>query len=188
MVRARRQQSRGGRRQPLNLAPGAPSWLLALLFAALVAAAIEDLIRLRISNVTCLVVFLSALIAMALHGFSLDLWQNAAVFIVLLFCGTLLFAANKMGGGDIKLLASLGLWMNVRAGVALLASSLIAGGVLALIYIAARRLRGDRSKTSKGIPYGIAIVAGTCFILAGQLGWIGTKSGQPPALTVRPLR
>jgi Flp pilus assembly protein protease CpaA len=72
--------------------------------------------------------------------------------------------------------------------VALLASSLIAGGVLALIYIVARRLRGDRSKTSKGIPYGIAIVAGTCFILAGQLGWMGTKSGRPPAFTVKPLR
>jgi prepilin peptidase CpaA len=158
----------------MNLVPGAPAWLLALLFAALAAAAIEDFIRLRISNITCAVVFLTALVAMAMQGITIYLWQNGLVFAVLLACGTLLFAADKIGGGDVKLLASLGLWVNIAAGVWLLSTTLIAGGLLALIYIVVRHLRGGRK--SKGIPYGIAIAAGASIIFAGQLGVVKPKA------------
>ena len=87
------------------------TWLLALLAAALAAAAIEDAIRLRISNATCLVVLVAAIVAMALHGFPLALWQNLVVFLVLLVLGTLVFATGKVGGGDVELLACLGLWV-----------------------------------------------------------------------------
>jgi prepilin peptidase CpaA len=152
----------------MNLVPEAPLWLLAILFAAMAAAAIEDFIRLRISNITCAVVFVMALIAMVLQGFPLDLWQNGLVFAVLLAGGTLLFSTGKFGGGDVKLFASLGLWVNIGAGVWLLSTSLLAGGVLALIYIVVRHFRGG--KKSKGIPYGVAIVAGASVIFAGQLG------------------
>ena len=158
----------------MNLIPETPLWLLALLFAALAAAAAEDFIRLRISNITCAVVFVTAIVAAILQGFSLDLWQNGAVFAVLLLCGTLLFAAGKIGGGDVKLLASLGLWVNISAGVWLLSTTLLAGGVLALIYIAVRHLRGGAN--SKGIPYGLAIVAGASIIFAGQLGLMKSKA------------
>ena len=48
----------------MNLVPGAPLWLLAILFAAMAAAAIEDFLRLRISNITCAAVFAAAVIAM----------------------------------------------------------------------------------------------------------------------------
>jgi len=162
----------------MNLVPNSPTWLVVLLFAALVAAAIEDFIRLKISNITCLAVLAMALIAMGLNGFSLALWQNAVVFMVLLAAGTPLFAAEKMGGGDVKLLACLGLWVNISAGVWLLASSLIAGGILALTYILVRLGQGIRiSKKyqSKGIPYGIAIAAGAALIFAGQFGLLAPK-------------
>ena len=92
----------------MNLVPHAPLWLLAILFAAMAAAAIEDFIRLRISNITCAAVFVAALVAMGLEGFSLVLWENAAVFAFLLICGTFLFATGKFGGGDVKLFAALG--------------------------------------------------------------------------------
>ena len=163
----------------MNLIPHAPLWLLGLLFAALAAAAVEDFYRRRISNITCLAVLIGALVAMGMQGFSIALWQNAAVFLALLGAGTLLFSAGKVGGGDVKLLACLGLWVNIAAGVWLLVTSLLAGGVLALIYIAARMARGDRSKTSRGIPYGLAIVAGACIIFAGQLGMFGSAARQP---------
>jgi prepilin peptidase CpaA len=175
----------------MNLVPGAPIWLLAILFAALVAAAIEDFIRLRISNVACLVVFVTALIAMGLHGFPLALWENAVVFAVLLVCGTLLFAAEKVGGGDVKLLASLGLWVNISAGTWLLATSLICGGVLAVIYIVVRYVRrprgSKRPKESKGIPYGLAIVAGACLVFAGQVGLMKSTPDRPDPLKMGPL-
>lgn len=169
----------------MNLVTHAPTWLLAVLFAALAAAAIEDFIRLRISNITCLVVLVGAVIAMILQGFSIDLWQNLVVFVVLLAAGTLLFAADKVGGGDVKLLAALGLWVNIGAGVWLLATSLIAGGVLALIYIVVRQFRGG--KKSQGIPYGLAIVAGAGLVLSGQAGLLKSKPERPSQLSVKPL-
>ena len=161
----------------MNLIPNSPTWLVVLLFAALAAAAIEDFIRLKISNFTCLAVLVTALIAMGLNGFPLALWQNALVFLVLLAAGTPLFAAGKMGGGDVKLLACLGLWVNINAGVWLVASALIAGGILAVIYIAVRlaRVRAGKKYQSKGIPYGVAIAAGASLIFAGQFGLLAPK-------------
>lgn len=52
----------------MNLIVDAPLWLSVILVLALVAAAIEDALRLRISNLTCAVVFVSAVVAAALHG------------------------------------------------------------------------------------------------------------------------
>ena len=174
----------------MNLVQTAPSWLIILLFAILAAAAIEDFIRLRSSNVTCGAALLSALVAMAFSGFSLDLWQNLVVFLVLLGAGTLLFAAKKMGGGDVKLLAALGLWVNIIAGVWLLATVLLAGGVLALIYILVRLARGQpfsRKYESKGIPYGIAIAVGAALIFAGQYGLIKSLQQRQNPLDIRTL-
>jgi prepilin peptidase CpaA len=171
----------------MNLVTNSPTWLVLLLFAALVAAAIEDFIRLKISNITCLAVLITALIAMGLNGFPLSLWQNALVFLALLAAGMPLFAAGKMGGGDVKLLACLGLWVNISEGVWLLASSLIAGGILATIYIAVRVGQGARlGKTyqSKGIPYGIAIAAGASLIFAGQFGLLAPKPERPNPLAI----
>jgi len=168
----------------MNLVPGAPAWLLAILFVAMAAAAIEDFIRLRISNVTCATVIVTALIAMVLQGFTLDLWQNALVFAVLLAAGTLLFSAGKIGGGDVKLFAALGLWVNITAGIWLLSTGLIAGGALALIYLAVRHFRGKA--TRKGIPYGIAIVAGASIVFAGQLGLMKSRAQPADVFAVQP--
>ena len=170
----------------MNLVPHAPLWLLAILFAAMAAAAIEDFLRLRISNITCGVVFIAALIAMGLEGFPLALWQNAAVFAFLLICGTLLFMGGKFGGGDVKLFAALGLWVDLGTGVWLIATSLLAGGVLALIYIIVRHLRGGRK--SKGIPYGLALVAGASLIFAGQLGLMKPKAQPANPFAVTTIR
>jgi prepilin peptidase CpaA len=162
----------------MNLVPGSPGWLVALLFVAIVAAAIEDFLRLKISNLTCLAVFVTAIIAMILHGFSPDLWQNAAVFAALLGAGFLLFALGKMGGGDVKFLACLGLWVDINDGVWLLATSLIAGGILAAIYIIVRwgrATRDGKKYKSKGIPYGIAIAAGAALVFAGEYGLLKSK-------------
>ena len=170
----------------MNLVPGAPTWLLAVLFAAMAAAAIEDFIRLRISNITCAVVFVTALIAMGMQGFSLDLWQNGLVFAVILLCGFLLFAADKIGGGDVKLFASLGLWVNITAAIWFVSFSLLAGGVLAVIYIVVRSLRGGAK--SKGIPYGLAIVTGASIVFAGQLGLMKPKAKPADVFAVQPTR
>ena len=176
----------------MNLIQVAPSWLLVVLALLLVAAAIEDAARLRVSNLTCLGVLISAGIAMALAGFPTSLWQNALVFAVLLTAGTLLFGAGKIGGGDVKLLATLGLWVNLAGGVWLLASVFIAGGLLAILFIGSRMLRGrpgrvrDR-KRGGGIPYALAITAGAAFVFASQIGAFSAKPERPNPFAVRPL-
>jgi prepilin peptidase CpaA len=175
----------------VNLVAVAPLWLLAILAAALAAAAIEDAIRLRISNATSLVVLIGALVVMGMQGFPVALWQNAVVFLALLAGGTLLFASGKVGGGDIKLLACLGLWLNLSAAVWLIVAVSIAGGILALGFIAARLLSGRkvRKKLSpdkdRGIPYGLAIVAGACIVFAGQLGWLQSAHSKTNPFSVR---
>src|SRR5258705_11168759 len=100
----------------MNLVPGAPAWLLAILFAAMAAAAIEDFIRLRISNITCAAVFVAALVAMGMDGFALDLGRNALVFAVLLTLGTLMVAAGRIGGAGVKFFAARGGWVRPRVG------------------------------------------------------------------------
>ena len=163
----------------MNLAAEAPQWLALLLVALLVVAAVEDAVRLRISNWTCLAILVAALVAIALVGPQVALWQNALVFIGLLAVGTPLFAAGKMGGGDIKLLAVTGLWYHLTGALLMLATVMIAGGILALGIIGVRtinwsdRARG-RSKLLKrggGIPYGVAISAGAIITLALARGW-----------------
>jgi prepilin peptidase CpaA len=155
----------------MNLIVGAPSWLVLLLALALLAAAAEDAIRLRISNLTCAAVLAGALLAMVLQGFSLSLWQNLALCIGILSIGTPMFAAGWMGGGDVKLLAALGVWLDLQSAIALLAAVFLAGGAIAAIYIAVRRIRGaPKEKRASGrIPYGLAIVAGAAFVFGLQL-------------------
>lgn len=154
----------------MNLIVGAPIWLVALLLIALLAAALEDAVRLRISNPTCIAVFALAIVAMAIHGFPLLLWKNILVFIVVLAVGTLVFGAGWLGGGDVKLLAALGLWFDFHGSMLLLAGTFIAGGVVALLYLATRLVRSRAKLQERRIPYGLAIAAGA-LLAFGMQGW-----------------
>jgi prepilin peptidase CpaA len=157
----------------MNLLATAPTWLAWCLAALLVAAAIEDAVRMRISNVLCLAVFAAAIVAMFIGGLEIALWQNALVFAALLGAGTLLFGMGKMGGGDVKLLAAVGLWCSLKTALTLLPAVFITGGLLALIVVAARTIApkgaGGRIivlKPGSGIPYGIAIAVGALVTMA----------------------
>jgi prepilin peptidase CpaA len=157
----------------MNLLDSAPEWLAWVLVALLVAAAAEDAVRMKISNWICLGVFVGALVAMVLGGFEFRLWQNLLIFSLLLAAGTMLFGAGKMGGGDVKLLAAIGLWCNFSAALLLLPIVFIGGGLLALLILAARTIAPERAsehvavlKRGSGIPYGIAIAFGTLAALA----------------------
>src|SRR4029078_8597168 len=144
----------------MNLITVAPSWLAALTAAALVAAAIEDLVRLKISNITVFVVHAGAIAAMAFGSFDGPWWQNAIVFAAILVVGTFAFAREWLGGGDVKLLAATGLWVGFAAPPALLPSIFLAGGLVAIVFIVVRKLRGLKRSQANRIPYGIAIAAG----------------------------
>lgn len=161
----------------MNLFESAPVWLVWVLAALLVAAALEDAIRLKISNMLCLGVLVGSLIAMAMAGPEIALWQNAMVFAALLGGGTLLFAKGMVGGGDVKLLAAVGLWCNLPTALFMLTSVFLSGGVLAILILGARTFAPAGAaarvvvlRPRAGIPYGIAIAAGALLTLALQRG------------------
>jgi prepilin peptidase CpaA len=145
----------------LNLIAAAPTWLIALFGLALVAAAIEDALRLRISNVTSLLVVVGAVAAAVIEGPSLVLWQNVAVLIAILLLGTAAFSAGWLGGGDVKLFAAAGLWFDLRSAIWFVALTFLAGGVVALGYLVSRPFRrGAKNSRNTRVPYGIAIALG----------------------------
>jgi prepilin peptidase CpaA len=84
--------------------------------------------------------------------------------------GFFLFQANIIGGGDAKLLASATVWIGFTGLPMFLVSTAVAGGALAALLLAARRVAGspaaypaivERLLTPRsGVPYGVAIMAG----------------------------
>ena len=160
----------------MNLAAEAPQWLALLLTVLLITAAAEDAARLRISNVTVLLVIVTAVIAAIVVSPPLALWQNLSVFAALLAVGTPMFAAGKLGGGDVKLLAAVGLWFDLKGALWMLLDVVLDGGVLAILIIALRSLGWSEKirrrvvllRPGGGIPYGVAIAAGALIAMGLQ--------------------
>ena len=168
MVRARREQSCAVAGRSLNLAAEAPLWLALVLALLLIAGAVEDAARLRISNVTCALTAAAALVAMGVVGLEPEVWQNFAVFAALMAIGFALFSAGRLGGGDVKLFAAAGLWFDLDGALTMMMYVFLAGGVLALLILGLRmfgwseRARGriQLLRAGAGIPYGVAIASG----------------------------
>ena len=93
-------------------------------------------------------------------GPSWSLWQNLVVFVAILFLGTGAFAAGWLGGGDVKLLAAAGLWLDLRAAIGSW-PVFMAGGLVAICLTLwpAVSAQGNRQEERR-IPYGIAIAVG----------------------------
>ena len=165
LVRTGGQQS-GGIEPSVNLASSAPTWLYAIVLACLAAGAIEDVLRRRISNITCILIVVLAVVAALVTGPTWGLWQNFAASITLLAAGTFAFANGWVGGGDVKFLSAIALWLPVKAAVAMLVVVFLAGGLLAIvamIFWHARKTQKGSSK-SRQIAYGLAIAAGSAFV------------------------
>jgi prepilin peptidase CpaA len=154
----------------MNLFEIVPLGLAALLCILLLLAAAEDLRRLTISNWTSSAVLATAVLAFAMSGWSAAIWQNALLSVAILAIGTALFAAGKMGGGDVKLFAATAFWTNFRGALLLVPAILVAGGLLAVIVLVRRRMLRSAGSSkyieSKGVPYGVAIAVGTLLALA----------------------
>lgn len=133
----------------------------------LLAAAVGDVRALRIPNRLCLAV--AALFVpwavLVLPPMEI-LWHSGAAAVVFLG-GLVAFALRAFGGGDVKLLAAVALWTGFDGLPLLLTVMALAGGLLALVLLVARRfvpagaadlppvLRADGP-----MPYGVAIAIG----------------------------
>ncbi len=140
--------------------------LVGALAIALLIAAFTDIRRRQIDNWLNAAIALGAPIfwwATGLSvwpGMALQLGLALATFVVL--AG--LFAIRAMGGGDVKLLTALALWLPAMLFMRLLLIMAIAGGVLT---VALGMWHISRRQTGRlKIPYGVAIAVGGLWTLA----------------------
>ena len=102
--------------------------------------------------------------------FSIDLplWPNIAIQVAVAFVAFWVFAAafamGAMGGGDVKLIAALALWLPWQAVLVLVFLMSIAGGVLTLGYLIVHKLAKREDKLE--IPYGVAIAFGGLWLIS----------------------
>ena len=131
--------------------------LVAILAAMLIVVAAGDLRNRLIPNWLNLAIALTAIPFWWLSGYAL--WPDIAIQIGLaagLFMFfAIIFHLGMMGGGDVKLLAVLGLWLPLASMVKLLVIMSIAGGVLTLVMLARKWRASSEEKTE--VPYGVAI-------------------------------
>lgn len=142
------------------------SWiLLGLLSALLLAAGAFDLKSRTIPNSLNLVIALLAIPFWWAIG--LDLWPEMALQLgvaALVFGAfTAIWAFGGMGGGDVKLIGAVALWLPWQAVLALLVIMSLAGGVITLAMTAHRKLRGGQGQIE--IPYGVAIAFGALWLI-----------------------
>jgi prepilin peptidase CpaA len=139
--------------------------LVAILAAMLIVAVVGDLRTRTIPN------WLNGAIALAAIPYwivsDLSLWPEIALQIAVASAVFALFAIafrfGAMGGGDVKMVAALALWLPVGAVLKLLVIMSLAGGVLTAVMLARHRLA--KSGTKLEIPYGVAIAFGGFWLI-----------------------
>ncbi|WP_019515855.1 A24 family peptidase [Sphingomonas sp. Mn802worker] len=134
------------------------SWALpACLGILLVSAGIEDARTREIANWKNATIALLAPVWWFAIG--LDPWPmmaiqlGVALIAFALFCGA--FALGQMGGGDVKLIGALALWLTPMNVMNMLIVMSITGGALTVAFLVDHKLR--RREGAIEIPYGVAI-------------------------------
>jgi len=142
--------------------------LLAALAIALLTAAFTDLKSRRISNSLNAGIALAAPLfwwasGLALWpGITLQLGLALVTFAIL----AVLFALRAMGGGDVKLLTALALWIQPALFLKLVIATALLGGVLTLAFAAWHIARRQSGRLA--IPYGVAIASAGLWIISAD--------------------
>jgi len=150
-----------------TLAHGVMYGLIGLLAIALVIAALTDIRRRQIDNgLTGAIALVAPLYwwSAGLDGRAIAL--QAGVAVVTLGLLWLMFAFGLMGGGDVKLLTALALWVQPMLFGKLVVLMAVLGGALSLVlglwHLASRR----RDRLT--VPYGVAISGAGLWALASE--------------------
>lgn len=146
--------------------------VLSTLPCLVIAAGLHDLTTMKIPNWISGLVILFFFPAAFLVGLSpMTVAVHFGVAVVALLVGMGLFAMRVIGGGDAKLMAAVCLWLGLTGSAMFILWTALAGGVVCLVLIFARRdLRPhvigapawvDTLLEPKGdLPYGIAVAIG----------------------------
>ena len=142
--------------------------LLGALAIALLVAAFTDIRRRQIDNWLNGAIAAGAPLYWWASGLSLwpgVAWQVGVAFLTLAVLAVL-FALRAMGGGDVKLLTALALWIQPLWFVRLLIGMSLIGGVLTIALGTWHVMR--RRKERLAVPYGVAISTAALWVLALQ--------------------
>lgn len=143
--------------------------LATLFFGLLLLAVVHDVGSLRIPNRISAAIAALYPVHVATASLPVD-WPGAVAVAVIVFAaGALAFAFGLIGGGDVKLLAAVALWVGPARSCEFLVLTALLGGVLALFMLSRWRLAcagiadgigaaGLRDALLRPfIPYGVAI-------------------------------
>ena len=157
----------------MYLATAIHAFPLALFTGLLGLAAVTDLQEYRIPNsVNLAIAALFPVYALA-PGAGVDITGALILAAVVLTVGTGLFALGVLGGGDVKLIAAVSLWVGPAAFVDFLLIMALTGGLFALVQSSQWRLgvaqflmdRGEtgvaKTLIGRDVPYAVAIVTAT---------------------------
>jgi len=166
----------------------------ALVVALVCAAAAQDLWMLRIANTFSIAIAglygVLAVGALLIGALPLATLGTGLGLTVLVFIGTTtLFAFRMLGGGDVKLLTAISLWIPAAGLPAFLLIVVLAGGVVSLLVLLVRLLPRaivpngrfvpafftETAEKRQSVPYGLAIATGTVAIW--WLGALGVTAG-----------
>ncbi len=140
---------------------------LLLLGLALLHSCWTDLRARRIANGACLIAALAALpfwVGFAMNGHDAVVMQPLLCFAVSVPLLLLLWGAGVLGGGDVKLLAAMMLWMTSGTLSVLLFVTVMSGAAIGLLIASVGWLR--RSPRRATVPYALAIALGAVVALA----------------------
>lgn len=146
-----------------------PIWAVAGLAVAGLVGSWLDFTQRRLPNWLCLIALLAGLgVAFATGGLSALGWHGLHA-VVALIVGMGLFAIRVIGGGDAKFYAGLAAWFPISVGLGLFVSVALAGAVLTILFIIARKLRGRPAfpkdpSLEERLPYGLAIASGALIL------------------------
>ncbi len=131
--------------------------LIFLLGVLLVSAGIEDARTREIANWKTATVALLAPVWWYANG--LDPWPGMAlqigVALVVFALFLLAFHFGMMGGGDVKLIVALALWLPFSAFLSMLMVMSIAGGLVTLVMMIEHHAKKNLGQIE--VPYGVAI-------------------------------
>lgn len=142
--------------------------LMAVLALLMIAAAVSDLRSRTISNGLNGAIALLAIPFWFANG--LTFWPDMALqfggafAVFLLFIG--LFAIGAMGGGDVKMIGAVMLWIPLPLFMPTLTVMAVAGGILSAVMLIHIKMRPSEKPVE--VPYGVAIAAAGLWALHQQ--------------------
>lgn len=133
-------------------------WSLPVVLGVLLlSAGLEDIRHREIANWKNAAIALLAPLWWYAAGF--DPWPGMAIqlgvatIVFAVFVGA--FALGQMGGGDVKLIGALALWLAPMRVLDMLLAMALLGGALTLAFLIERRVRPSNDPVE--VPYGVAI-------------------------------